>query len=125
MDRLLEWLRRYWLALLLIIAFAVLIALSYNELQAIARVLLRSRWQWIAVAVILQGIYYVVYTYEYVLGFAAVGVQSRVLELLPVLFASIFVKAVIPSGASAHWPSSSRTPRGAGSRVRALPKAHF
>jgi len=97
-DRLLEWLRRYWLALLLIIAFAVLIALSYNELQAIARVLLRSRWQWIAVAVILQGIYYVVYTYEYVLGFAAVGVQSRVLELLPVLFASIFVKAVIPSG---------------------------
>ncbi len=98
MNKLLQWLERYWLALLLVIAFAVLIALSYGELRAAVSVLARSQWQWILAAIILLAIYFIVYTYEYVLGFAAVDVQSQVLQLLPVLFASIFVKSVIPSG---------------------------
>ncbi len=97
-QRLLSWLRRRWLLVLAIVAFAVLLILRFGEIEQVLATIVRGQWQWILGAVLLQGMYYPVYTLEYVFGFAAVEVPSALGQLLPVLFASIFFKTIVPSG---------------------------
>jgi uncharacterized membrane protein YbhN (UPF0104 family) len=48
------------------------------------------------VALALQAVFFLLYGGLYASGFAAVGVPSRALALVPVLFASIFAKTAVP-----------------------------
>ncbi len=98
MSRVLTWLRRRWLLILVLLAFAVLIVLSYGNIQRVIVTLFQGQLQWILAALLLQGVYYYTYALLYQFSFAAVEVRGRARELLPVLFASIFLKAVVPSG---------------------------
>mgnify|MGYP005856216701 CR=1 FL=1 len=98
MRHLLSWLWRHWLVVLVVGGFAVLLVLRFDELVAVLATLAAGQWQWIALAALLQVIYFVLYAALYQSGFAVVGVHSRTVELVPVLFASIFFKAIVPSG---------------------------
>ncbi len=98
MKRVLAFLRRRWLLVLVIIGVLVLVILQFGVLQRLFMTLLQAQVQWVAVAVLLQVFYYGVYSVLYQISFATVEVESRASELLPVLFASIFLKAVVPSG---------------------------
>ena len=96
--RWLSWLQRRWLLLLVTVAFIALLGLRFGEVSQIAVTLLHGQLQWVLVAVLSQVAYYSLYAILYQLGFFTVGVESRWEELVPVMFASIFLKAVVPSG---------------------------
>jgi len=92
-----SWFRRRWLLLLVIGAAVVLVILRFGEIRALVSTLVQGQWQWVLAAVLAQVMYYSLYAVQYRLGFAAVDVASRATELLPVLFASLFLNAVVPS----------------------------
>ena len=50
------------------------------------------------IAALLQVVYYLFYTGVYQSAFYTVEVESRVVELLPVTFASIFLNVAAPTG---------------------------
>ena len=90
--------KRRWLLWLLIIGFVWLAISQLTEIQKLADTLAQGQWWWVAVAVLLQILYYLVYSGLYQSAFATVAVPSRLWDLLPVTFASIFVNVVVPSG---------------------------
>ncbi len=96
MKRSVPW--RRWLLLLAFILLSLLVVTRFTSAQNLLATLGQGHWQWILVATVLHLLYFVLYAGLYWLGFAAVGVDSAVVRLLPVMMASIFVNAVIPSG---------------------------
>ncbi len=96
--RWLPWLKRRWLLVLVVVGSLILGALRFNEIAQVAVTLLRGQLQWVLVAATMQVFYYALYAVLYKFGFLTVEVHSRWRELVPVLFASIFLKAIVPSG---------------------------
>jgi len=90
--------RRRWLFWLLIAIFVWVVATRFAEIEKLAQTLAQGQWQWVLAAVLLQVIYYVIFTGLYRSAFDAVEVTSRVRDLLPVVFSSLFVNLVAPSG---------------------------
>ncbi len=101
LARLLRWLRRRWALLLAFALLLALVLLQSDELAALFRVLENSLWQWVLIAAVGQMAYFWLYALLYQQGFAAVGVSSSVRQILPPLFASMFAKMIVPSGAAA------------------------
>lgn len=87
-----------WLIWLLIIAFLWLIVSRFTEIQKLAETLVTGQWQWVLAAALLQVFYYIIFTGLYKSSFETVGVQSRVWDLLPVMFTSLFMNVAAPSG---------------------------
>ncbi len=94
----LEGLRRRWLLILVILAFVIFVVLQFRNIQQLAATLFSGEGRWLAAAIALQVIYYSGYAVLYQLAFETVEVEARALSLLPVLFASFFLKVVVPSG---------------------------
>lgn len=90
--------KRYGLLWLLTIAFIWLAVTRFTELQKLIQTLAQGRPGWVLAAALLQVLYYLVYTALYQAGFHTVEVESRLLELVPVTFGSIFINVVVPSG---------------------------
>jgi len=97
-HRFLRPLRRRWPLWLLLGAAALLVTTRFVELRELGATLAEGQWQWMAAAIVLQGAYYFLYAVLYRAGFATVGVASRVLELIPVMVASIVVGTLTPAG---------------------------
>jgi phosphatidylglycerol lysyltransferase len=89
---------RRWIFILLIITFVWIVVSRFTEIQKLAETLAQGQWQWVAVAALLQVGYYIVYTGIYQSAFYTVEVDSHVGELLPLMFASIFLNVAAPSG---------------------------
>ncbi len=87
-----------WLFWLLVIAFVWLVVSRFTEIEKVAKTLMTGKWEWVLAAALLQVLYYIVYTALYQSGFDLVGVRSRLRELIPVTFASIFVNVAAPVG---------------------------
>lgn len=90
--------KRHWILWLLTIAFIWLVVSHFTEVQKLVQTLGQGRLNWVLAAALLQVVYYLVYTALYQAGFYTVNVKSRLLELAPVTFGSIFVNVVAPSG---------------------------
>lgn len=89
-------LRRRWPLLFLVALILVLLVTRFVEIRQLAATLAQGHWQWLLAALLLQGVYYLLYALLFKAGFAMVGVSSRVRELIPVLFVSILVGTVAP-----------------------------
>lgn len=89
---------RRGLLVLLVIGFIWLAAVKLTEIEKLADTLAQGKIHWILAAVLLQVLYYLLYSGVYQSAFATVDVPSKLRELLPVTFASIFVNVVAPSG---------------------------
>ncbi len=96
MKRSVPW--RRWLLLLIFVALTILVVTRFAKARDLLAVLANGQWQWVLLATVLHLLYFVLYAALYWFGFAAVGVESTILRLLPVLMASIFVNALAPSG---------------------------
>jgi uncharacterized membrane protein YbhN (UPF0104 family) len=95
---LLAWLRRRWLLIVVVLAFIIFVAFQYRNVVQLGATLVRGSLTYLLVALALQMVYYTGYAFLYRLAFETVEVEARTLELLPVLFASFFLKVVVPSG---------------------------
>lgn len=90
--------KRQWLLWALLIAFIWIVVSRLAEIRQLAQILAQGQWGWIALAAIGQCLYYICYTALYQSAFDTVEVQSRLRDLLPVMFASVFVIVAAPSG---------------------------
>jgi uncharacterized membrane protein YbhN (UPF0104 family) len=96
--RWLSWLRRRWLLCLIVAGSIVLAAQHSTEIKQVLVTLLHGQLQWVLVAVLLQVVCFVLYAALYQLSFLTVEVESRWGDLVPLLFASICLKTMVPSG---------------------------
>lgn len=85
----------FWFLVLLAVWLVIGRIASFSKLGA---VLGRGDWGWVALAAALQAASYVMYATLYWVAFATVHVGARVLELVPVVFSSVFVNLALPSG---------------------------
>jgi phosphatidylglycerol lysyltransferase len=90
--------KRRWLFWLLVIAFIWVVVSRFTEVEKLVETLAQGQWEWVLAAALLQVVYYLVYTGLYQSAFYTVEVESRIRELLPVMFASIFVNVAAPTG---------------------------
>jgi phosphatidylglycerol lysyltransferase len=90
--------KRHWIFLALVIAFLYVIISQFTAIKNLVVTLAGGQWQWVAIAGLSQVVYYIAFTAIYQSAFFTVGVKSRLLELLPVTFASIFMNVAAPSG---------------------------
>ncbi len=90
--------KRRWIFWILVVLFLWVVISRFSEIKKLAETLSGGQWQWVAVAALAQVVYYITYTALYQSAFLTVGVQSRLGELLPVTFASIFMNVAAPSG---------------------------
>jgi phosphatidylglycerol lysyltransferase len=90
--------KRRWLLWLLLILFVWVVVSRLTEIEKLLETLRQARWQWVLLAAMLQVLYYVLYTALYQSAFRTVEVESRLSELLPVMFASVFVSVATASG---------------------------
>jgi phosphatidylglycerol lysyltransferase len=83
---------------LLLLAAVWLVVTRRTDAERLAETLARGRWQWVAVALLVQVLYYVVFALLYQSAFRAVQLPRRLREIIPVLLASLFINVVAPSG---------------------------
>lgn len=87
---------RRWLFWIVAAGAAWVFVARAAELERLVETLEQGDARWIALAAGLQIVFYVIYASLYHAAFAAVGVGSRVADLVPVWFASIFLNTVAP-----------------------------
>jgi phosphatidylglycerol lysyltransferase len=115
--------KRRWILWLLIIVFLWVVVSRFTEIQKLAVTLSQGKWEWVLAAVLVQMVYFAVFTGSYQAAFSTVEIKSRLRDLLPVLFGSLFVNVVVPAGgaggaalfvddATRRGQSSSRTTTG-------------
>jgi uncharacterized protein (TIRG00374 family) len=92
--------RRFgWRRLLFLVLLVVLLSIvagQFTSAEALGVDLSKANPWWAAVALLLHAAFFTLYGGLYEAGFRAVGVSSQALRLIPVLFASIFAKTVVP-----------------------------
>lgn len=87
---------RRLLFLLLLVVLLTIVAGQFTSAEALGVDLSKANPWWATVALLLHGAFFLLYGGLYQSGFRAVGVSSRALRLIPVMFASIFAKTVVP-----------------------------
>ena len=91
--------RRHWRRWLFALLSVVLLAFVVSQLtsvSALAADVSDADWRWLAVALVLQVAFFLLFGGLYRFGLGAVEVRSNALRLVPVLLASIFAKTVLP-----------------------------
>lgn len=87
-----------WIFWILAVIFVWLVVSRFTELEKLLQTLAGGRWQWVVVAAALQLAYYSTYSLLYQCAFDTVEVRSRARDLLPVMFASVFMNLAAPMG---------------------------
>ncbi len=87
---------RRWLFVLLTVVLLAIVAGQFTSVEAVGAELAQANWGWATVAVVLHAAFFLLYGGLYEAGFRAVGVASRAVRLVPVMFASIFAKTAVP-----------------------------
>ncbi len=83
----------------LLIAFVGIVLSRLVQIENLFITLAKGRAQWIFLAAFLQVCFYMAFTAIYQTAFYSVGLKKpRLLHLLPLTFAAIFVNVVAPSG---------------------------
>jgi uncharacterized protein (TIRG00374 family) len=86
------------LLLLLMLAFPLLIVTRFTNLSNLVGTLVHGKWYWILAAIAVHLLFFTLDATFYHYSLLTVDVQSKVLQLLPLRFASIFINAILPSG---------------------------
>lgn len=92
---------RRWILWLLLIIFAVALILGFPEIRRIVFFVGQAQWQWVLVAAFFLISRYVLDAILFKLSFDIVNVESRLAELVPLVFVSLVVNllGIAASGA--------------------------
>jgi uncharacterized protein (TIRG00374 family) len=91
-----SWRRIIMLALLF--GFTLLIVTRFTSMQNLVATLAGGEWYWILAAVLVHLVYFFLDAVQHKYSFDTVGVETRVVDLFPVLLSALFVNAVAPTG---------------------------
>ena len=89
--------KRGWLYYLLILVFLVIVVSRFTEATKLVDTLAAGKPLWIAAALLVQAIYYVVFPTVFQSALYTVEVPGRLLGLIPVWFTSVFLNITAPS----------------------------
>lgn len=92
---------RRWVFWILAVGFIWVVVSRYSEAQQLSQVLAHGHWGWLILAAGAQMAYYLAMAATYQAAFAAIDVNSRVRDLLPITLSSLFINVVAPSGGAA------------------------
>lgn len=95
----LQW--RRWILWVLLIIFGIALVAALPEIGRAVQLILAAQAQWVVAAAVLLVTRYVVDAWLFQVAFALAGVESRLNELVPVVFASLVANLVgiVASGA--------------------------
>ena len=88
---------RWWM-LFAMAGLTILVASRFASVKQLIGGLRQGRLIWVMVALVLNLLYFVLYAGLYQVGFRTVGVKGRTWDLAPLVFVSLFVNALVPSG---------------------------
>ena len=83
---------------ILIIIFVWYIFSHHEEFSKFIEALRQGSWLWLVVAGITQALYYTVYTFMTKSAFKTVHLHRKFIELVPLVFGSLFVNVLAPTG---------------------------
>jgi phosphatidylglycerol lysyltransferase len=90
--------KKRWIFLVLTILFLWVVVSRFTELHQLRTTLAQGQWNWVLAAILLQMIYYVVFSASYQAAFYTVDIQTRTRDLIPVTLGSLFINVVVPAG---------------------------
>ena len=90
--------KRRWIYWLLVLAFLWIVFSRFNELSDFSQIIAQGRFQWVLVAIALQIFQYLISSASFRTAFSTVGIESRIRDLFPLFFGSMFVNVVAPAG---------------------------
>jgi len=109
---------RRWIFWVLIIAFVWIVWSRFAEIKNLTDTLAHGQIQWILIAALLQGLHFIAHAGIYKSAFDTVELDTRLVDLVPLVFGSIFVNVVAPvggtSGAAIFVDDAARRGRSAG-----------
>jgi uncharacterized membrane protein YbhN (UPF0104 family) len=88
---------RWWM-IITMLGLSALVASRFANVKQIINGLRQGRLPLVVVAVVLNLLYFVLYAGLYQVGYETVGVKARMLDLVPLVFVSLFVNALVPTG---------------------------
>lgn len=92
---------RRWFFWILVITFLWLLISKMTEIEKLIATLSRGQPLGIIFAALLTGVYFIFFAWLYQRSFYTVEINSRLIDLLPIMFAALFANTTIPSrGAS-------------------------
>lgn len=89
---------RRWILGLLVLIFIWLVISRLTEIETLAQTLAQGKWQWVTIAALLQILYTIVFASVYQAAFSTVQVNSKTRNLIPMLFAAVFINTAAPFG---------------------------
>ncbi len=89
-----------WLFWVLILIFVYILVSRFTEIEALIDTLVKGKWIWVLVAALFQYLYIVSYAGVYNSAFSVVDVKSRLKDLIPVMFGSVFMNVATPLAGS-------------------------
>jgi uncharacterized protein (TIRG00374 family) len=92
---------RRWLVWGLWAGVMLVVITRFAGARQLGETLARASWPWVAVAIAVHLLYFLVYALLYKTGFDLVGVRSSIGELLPLYLVSNVANALAPSGGAA------------------------
>lgn len=90
-------LKRRTFLLLLTILFIWVIVSRFTQLEQLHATLSQGQWFWVGMALLAQAAYFTVFSASYQAAFSALGISSRLPELIPVTLGSLFINVVVPA----------------------------
>jgi phosphatidylglycerol lysyltransferase len=90
--------KKRWILLVLTVLFLWVVVSRFAELEQLKNTLAQGKWELVLAAMVVQIVYYIVFTWTYQSAFDTVGISTRVRDLLPVTLGSLFVNVVVPVG---------------------------
>jgi phosphatidylglycerol lysyltransferase len=90
--------KRRWIFWILVVLFIWVVISQLSAIRKLVETLLQGEWQWVVIAALTQVVYYINYAAIYRSAFQTVGLKSRLVDLVPLTFVSIFMNVAAPSG---------------------------
>lgn len=79
-----------------IVALLAFVVAQFTTAQRLFALLADASWGWLLLAAIVQLVFFVLYAWMYHYGFEAVDTVTPTAGLVPVIFAAMFAKAIVP-----------------------------
>jgi uncharacterized protein (TIRG00374 family) len=97
------WMKRRWIFWILVIVFLWVVISRFSQIKKLYDSMLQGQWQWVVVAIVLQFIYFTIFSVLYLSSFQIVGVESKLIELIPVTYSALFMNLAIPIGSASGF----------------------